>query len=103
MDALSEYKSFALLRKASIAFASSMQEKSRWDMYERTLWFMQQYCLDDEADAAALEEAVEAFVALRREYLTTQMQMRERPLYETAVNRAFAEEYSKTRKSFANQ
>lgn len=88
------YESIPILRKAAIAFASNMQEKSRWDMYERTLWFMQQYCLDDE-NTDILQEAVDAFVVLRKEYFASQMDMRERPLHQTAANKAFLEEYGK--------
>ena len=97
MDTRHIYESIPILRKAAIAFASNMQEKNRWDMYERTLWFMQQYCLDDE-NTSILQEAVDAFVELRKAYFTSQMEIRAVPLHQTATIRAFSEEYAKLRK-----
>lgn len=93
------YPTFASLRKAAIVFAQEMQEVNRYDFYDDTMAFMYNYCVVDDNDdmsTEGLDDAVDAFVRLKKTYQKSREGMRETPLFVSKTDEAFAKEYRKT-------
>ena len=90
---MSSYPDIETLRKAAIAFAQTMQEANRYDMYDKIMEFLFSYCVGAEDDANIdLEAAVDEFVRLRQEYSKSRDEIRETPLYGSEVDKAFMKE-----------
>lgn len=88
------------VRNEAIQFAISMKEKNRWDMYDATIEFLRDYCIDypdssEEEIAGYVYDAKQGFAVLYKTYSDSQQAMRVENEGQDKTTNAFAKEYAR--------